>query len=252
MDYVHGGKLGDIVFSLPTYFHGGFRSYYLLDSCCDQPWGINFDVIVPLLLSQGVNVGIIRGGGVVAAPNDWVRGYAFGGDRTPGRRCRVGRNWNLAERHLAAAGLDVGLAAEPWLTVLPRHVADVVFVRSPRYRPKVSHVDWARLARWAWGRSVFLGLRVEWLDFCREFGVDVPFFECRDYLEAASIIRGSQLLISNQTGLHAVAAGLHHPLLIERCEMIDVCIFGRPLEFVTTEQLRLACAGGFLWPFDDE
>ena len=235
--YVHSGKLGDIVFSIPAYRFSRADLYALTGSDEGGQFGYSAAAVVPLLEYSGVRVEVWRRGGVVSAAHDWVNGDAYRG-RWERREYYGWHGWfNLAERELLAVGWRGGFFSERWLDVEGVHVADYVFNRSPRYRPIASMVDWRDLARRARGRSVFLGLREERDSFCAEFGEEVPFYPTSDLLEAARVIAGSRCFFGNQSSLQAVAAGLRHRQLLERCERIDVCRLGYSEEYLSSDLL---------------
>lgn len=224
-EYVHGGKLGDIVCSIPAFRACGATVYTLLDCGTSGHWAYRREVIEPLLHAQGITTRYLSGGGGVRAAGCWIHGDCFrdmldGAGLGPG-----GRHLNLVERHLLSLQLPLAGAAVPWLAVEPLWVADYVFCRSSRYRPRDARVDWRFLALAARGRSVFLGVEAEAAAFAKEFGVDVPFYRTDDYLHAARVIAGSKLCVSNQTGLQTVMCGLQHPHVLEICEHASFVLF---------------------------
>jgi hypothetical protein len=243
VEYFHSGKFGDIVFSVPAYRELGCVRYNLVR--CGRVGSRHWEpsVVIPLLDAQGIECRVLTLGGLIPACEGWCNGDRYSGVAWRRRRHPAGRPWNLAERHCLAAGVSYRRACVPWLRVQPQFLADVLFVRSPRYRPVTSGVDWRELVLRASGSSAFLGLESEYWDFCSEFNVMLPFVPTRDYLQAARYIAGSRLVVTNQTGLHAVAAGLGVALVLERCERIDCCRFGWETEFLTSvEVLRIAGA----------
>lgn len=250
--YFHSGKLGDIVFSLPSCFELGCRTYNLIDQGQPDFWSYSPGVIAPLLERQGLEVRVHRGGGVVVAGKDWINGDVFRG-RSYGRVTRPdGRPWNLAERHCLALGVSCERCTRAWLACDAKRVAAYVFCRSARYRPAAESVDWRAMVDEAKGDAVFLGGVDEHAAFETEYGVSVAYYATRDYLEAAEVIAGADLTVANQTGLGAVAAGLWAPLVLERCESIDCCVFGRPGEFLGSDQLLRWRHGRGRWPDDQK
>jgi hypothetical protein len=223
--YVHGGKLGDIVFSIPAFRGVGACEFILNEPGRVDAWTFRPELIIPLLEAQRIRVRVLAQGGVVRPWPDWINGDRFRLERD---RFTV----SIADRHLRAAGLPLALADRPWLDVVPRAVARFVIVRSPRYRPRVSTIDWRAVAQ-AWGRdAVFLGVDQEWRDFNRDFDCNIKFLPTRDYLHAAQVIAGAECCCTNQTGLQSIMAGLGHPHLVERIERCgDVMMrFGRQWE----------------------
>lgn len=223
--YVHGGKLGDLVFSIPAFLAGEFSEMLVHERGPVSSWSFRPEVILPLLEAVGIRAQVLCRGGVIEAGRGWVNGDAF---RSVGRRWfgrPAGVRWNLAEKHLVAIGLSRELCWVPWLVVEPLAVEPVLFVRSSRYRPAVNVVDWREMVRWSHGRNAFVGLVEEWRAFCSEFNVTLPFLGTPDLLQAGRLLAGSRLVVTNQTGLHSVAEGLGCRILLERCDACDDCVF---------------------------
>jgi len=236
---VHGGKVGDLVFSIPAARVLGVTDYWLVAHPPGHVCHTSIEAAVPLLESQGFRVRVVRGGGVFRVPDGSVRMDLF---HTFQRRLgshQQGRFLNLVERHFVALGLPIDMWHGPWLRVEPRRVANCVFVRSARYRPARPQFDWRALAVRYRDESVFIGTVEEWRVFSSEFGVPVRYFRTHDLSEAAGVLAGCVLCVTNQTGLHAVAEGLGCNIVLERCERIDDCVFVRP-----------GRAGRRVWPVD--
>lgn len=234
--YLHSGKLGDIVYSIPSYRASGCGEYLLWEPSGwgeDDVWGCE---AAEFLRGEGIPAWVLRGGGVIDPGAGWVDGDAF--------RARLGwagagptaRPLNIGERHCAALGLPMDGACRPWLSITPDRREPVIFCRSARYRPKICRIDWAAVARAAAGRCAFVGFRSEWGAFCDDWGVAVPWIPTRDFGEAAAIVAGAGVVITNQTGLQAVAAGCGVPHLLERCEGADYCRAEHVRQWLTSSE----------------
>jgi hypothetical protein len=101
-----------------------------------------------------------------------------------------------------------------WLTVPEaKRLAPVVIHRSPRYHNP--SFPWRRVVEALGHDLLFIGAdHSEYSDFVQRFGL-VSFWHCKDYLEAAMIIKDSKLFIGNQSSPQWVCEGLKHPKIIE-------------------------------------
>lgn len=249
--YWHGGGYGDIVYSIPAYRAGGFDEYVLTPFLHLNQSFFDGSVIVPLLERAGIRCRVFAKPGLHVAGRDWVNGDRFRERFGWAVSRRNGERINIALRHFLGVGLGSDFSVLPWLNVRPRGVADVVFIRSPRYRPARPQVDWGTLAKLFAGRAVFLGFAAEHFAFCQEFGVHVPHLRPADFLEAGEIMAGSRLVVTNQTGLGAVAAGLGVSRLLEVCERVSDCRFYWANEFVSSREWAIKVGGSFCRPGDE-
>lgn len=234
-EYLHGGKLGDIVFSIPAFRVSMCDVYTLVLS--NRPNDLQFvpGVIIPLLESQGIRTRVLSGGGVRVAEPSWVDGDRF---RVAGRRDLTfdrRRRLNGVERHLRAIGDSGEVSSGGWLSVWPHRVGGVCFVRSGRYRPVGNYVDWRALVLASAADNFFMGTVREWEDFQAEFKVSLPYVRTMDLLDAARILAACDYVVCNQTGLQAVTVGLRVPHILERCEAADHCIFDDACQWVSSD-----------------
>ena len=125
----------------------------------------------------------------------------------------------LAELQLGLFDVPVDEAGDAWLKLKPqweRPTKDprikVVINRTPRYHN--GNFPWKRVVQEYSKVAVFIGLREEHAAFSEEFG-EIPFYQTKDFLEAAQLIAGSQLFIGNQSCCCAIAEGLKHNLIQE-------------------------------------
>lgn len=124
---------------------------------------------------------------------------------------RSGDFKHLAECHLIALGRKADIS-KPWLyDIAPKRIADIVVSRSTRYHDR-EDIDWKLLN----GHNVaFVGLKDEYEQFWHFCGVDCSYYECKDALEMAQIIKGSKLFIGNQSLGFAIAEAMKHPRVLE-------------------------------------
>jgi Macrocin-O-methyltransferase (TylF) len=103
---------------------------------------------------------------------------------------------------------------QPWLIVPDvKQLAPVVMHRSFRYQNR--SFPWHRAARKYKNDTVFIGLQEEHDAFCRDTGVDVPFYKVKDMLEMAEIIAGGLIFMGNQSAPRSIAEGLKQVVLLE-------------------------------------
>lgn len=102
----------------------------------------------------------------------------------------------------------------PWLTVTPSPETKGrrIIVRSPRYNNR--YFPHEKIKELYADSLLFLGLPEEHKAYCDTFG-QVEYRRTENLLEAAELIAGSELLISNQTAMLWVGHALGHPRLVE-------------------------------------
>lgn len=134
--------------------------------------------------------------------------------------------YSICEFILMTYKLPLALAQERWLEIEPKHMADVVFSCTPRYRDSSFpwHKVYDKYVRVDKLSVVFLGTLEEANEFNREVG-NVDWYPTDNLLDAARIIAGAKLLVSNQNALGAVASGLKIPWLQETWQAEKNCLF---------------------------
>lgn len=225
--FVHTGKFGDTLYSIPAYRMSGCEALMCHDVSRWGDWRMDFAPLYPLLEANGIVLRHCTGGGILTPGVGWVRAELFRnftGWMTDGFRWR---KRNIVEQHLAMLGRLDGPFSLPWLRCTPVKLARLVIVRSARYRPKVGRVDWGWHVRRSRGDVVFLGTAEECRSFNRDFNTRVKRVDTSDYLAAGCILAGSESVCHNQTGLGALACGLGCNCVLERCEGIADCDFWR-------------------------
>ncbi len=102
----------------------------------------------------------------------------------------------------------------PWLTVTPslESKGRRIIVRSPRYNN--CHFPHKEIKELYGDSLLFLGLPDEHRAYVDAFG-SVDYRPTSNLLEAAQLIAGSDLLISNQTAMLWIGHGLAHPRIVE-------------------------------------
>ena len=224
MIFSHSGNLGDIIWSLPTVQHYGPGEMHLILG--GVPAAIrkynngpvfpeyegrlsqkDYDLIAPLLEAQPY---ITK----VQPYTDATVDYDL--DKFRGT---VGSEFKTNFLDTFAQTFNFLPSYEPWLHVTPHPVAKFVVTRTLRYRSnKTSTIPtWIQYIK-SLGiaeNGVFLGLPDEHKDFQELFNVTIPYYKCRDFLDMAEVIAGSEVFFSNQTFAYGVARGLGKTTVLE-------------------------------------
>lgn len=199
--FLHSGQIGDLIYSLPTIRAlGGGVLFLAPGNRADAHFTREMAEQSGTLLRRQPYLADVRiwAGEPITHNLDRFRE----GDTQRG---------NLADLHLAAFGLPVSERDRPWIeNVVPLKVPGktAVFQRTPRQRnPEFS---WRHIHQEFGDRAVLVGNRDEHRLFEQEVGL-IDCFVARDLLEMASLIRGADIFVGNQSCGYALAAAMHHP-----------------------------------------
>jgi hypothetical protein len=234
----HSGKLGDIVYSLPTVraLGGGvFCVDHVAEYLRKSPLGLEAArLMIELLETQDYiqHAQLYAGGPVdydldrfrnkaipihvfnsIRADTDEIAGTLFGGFVKEFRRRLIPRiEIDLAQFHWESTGLPghVDLSI-PWITGIQKKVlADVVVSKTSRY---FGTFNWSALKEYA-PRAVFLGLETEWHDF-RSAYFDIDFYKVSSLVDFARVVAGARLYVGNQSFGLALADAMLIPRVAE-------------------------------------
>lgn len=215
MRFAHGGKFGDLIYSLPVIQHlgGGELTLYPNPATGMTFTADSVAAIEPLLSRQS-----------------YIESVQFAPGPLPGtlnldtfrRHWRGG--YNIADIVAEWLGIPHHPREAPWLYVEANRVAPVVFARCDRWRNP--EFPWKKVLKKYDGNAVFVGLPHEHERFVREVG-PVPFHPTADFLELAAVIAGADLFVGNQSSPRAVAEGLKRPVLQESDRSNDNCHWER-------------------------
>lgn len=126
----------------------------------------------------------------------------------------------LSQWQLETFGQTFDLS-QPWLTVEPMYLADIVVNRSPRYH---GPFEWSQLRDWQHA-AVFLGFEEEYAAFVHETGLgEVKRQHVGSVLEATRIIAGAKLFVGNQSFCYSLAEALKVPRVQEVCMYAPNCL----------------------------
>jgi hypothetical protein len=237
----HSGKLGDIIYSLPTVraLGGGtFYVDYLTQYREKPPLGLPAaQMMVELLETQDCihRAALFDGEPVVydldrfrakavpahafnaiRADFDNIAGFLFGGLIREIRRQIVPRmTVDLPQFHWESAGLpgQVNLSI-PWITgISPKPTADIVVCKTARHGGTLAWSDLKKCAR----HAVFVGLEEEWQSFRRTY-FDLDFYKVNSLVEFAQVVAGAKLYVGNQSFGLALADAMLIPRVAELWE----------------------------------
>lgn len=218
----HSGKLGDIIYSLPTVRALGGGAFYV-DATTRYPEkpALGADAakgMVELLKTQDyIAHADIYSGQPISCELDQFRKKAtpahvfnavnskidmivesFGGKivKELRRQFVPTLQIDLPQFHWEAAGLPGKVdTSRPWITgITPRPIAEIVISRTDRYS---GQFNWRLLQAYA-DRSVFIGFEEEWQSFSRLY-FTVKFCRVASLVEFAQIVAGAKLYVGNQS-----------------------------------------------------
>lgn len=133
---------------------------------------------------------------------------------------------SLMQYHQRWFGLTDAVSVDPWLTVEPKPVAEVVVNRSSRYRNE--HFPWRKVLDKYGSRAVFIGRSAEHRAFQEEWGFKIPYVPTSSLYECAQILAGSKLFIGNQSCPCAIAEGLKINSILEVALWLHSACTARP------------------------
>lgn len=116
----------------------------------------------------------------------------------------------ITELHLIVANVAFDID-QPWITVEPRHAADVIVSVTPRYHDQ-EEIHWSLLK----GLDVgFIGQDEDYTWFRDKTRLDMKRVYVENALETAQYIKGSRLFLGNQSSSFAIAEAMKHPRVLE-------------------------------------
>ena len=100
----------------------------------------------------------------------------------------------------------------------------LIVARSERYRN--ADMNYGFLKQYE-GQMIFAGTKLEYVDFCARFDVEMPLLKIDNFLELAQALKQCVGMISNQTMLFQIAEGMKINRMVEICKMApNVCVQG--------------------------
>ena len=217
LNFVHSGHLGDVIYSLPL-----IKEISKTNTCNlyikinkkmtlyypDHPSGnvmINeksANMLLPLLKSQiYLNSVEIYNNENIDIDLDLFR-------KMPFNLVFHSTRWYS---HLTGTPIKMG---EQFLDVknMDSFKNKIVIVRSPRYRNQLINYNFLKDSR----DIVCIGLKDEYENLKKDIK-NLEFYDCKDFLEMAQIIKSCKFFIGNLCFAYSIAEGLKIPRLLETC-----------------------------------
>jgi len=231
----HGGKMGDVIYSLPAIRELGGGVLYLPENTPDQVSGM-FTSMKSLLRLQP----FIKG--VVEYPSGLVYGERAAGmhidyDLDKARLQPAKGVIHIVKRYLDTFGIKLPSWKEPWLTVddLPAPVKGEYTVFNYTGRHVVNDLlpsppfDWRKLYFNVPGRKVFVGTPEEAGYFYSLTGCE-EWIKTDNALQLARVVRDAKAIYCNQSLVLTLAQGLGKTYYLFPKPFKTNCIMNTPNE----------------------
>ncbi|MGV3614777.1 MAG: glycosyltransferase [Fimbriimonas sp.] len=212
--FLHSGKLGDLIYSLPAIRHFGGGTLYIRPEAVPGFTEANVRSAIPLLEALPY----------IASARQWS-GEPFQHNLDGFREMNPGGT-NLVECHLRALGVHGVDHASPWLSVAGATDGPPVVVARSLQRRGEPHF-WPTAYRAIRSEAGFVGTAEEHRAFVREVG-PIPYLPTDDLLALAGVIAGARLFVGNQSCAYAICEGLKKPAIQEVDPEAPNCLFDRP------------------------
>jgi hypothetical protein len=222
LNFIHSGHCGDLIYALPmikelakthkcnfyiksneimpvSYFKHPAGNVYINDRI--------LNLLLPVLKNQSyINLA------------DKYNGQTIDVDLDLFRKLPVNILFNSPRWYFHICGIQVDLS-KPYMDV-PLHTDlkdKIVIHRTFRYRN--DFISYKFLSNY--DEIIFIGIKEEFEDLKK----DVPnliLYDCKDYLEMASIIKSCRFFIGNQSVAYPIAEALKVPRILEACPYFPV------------------------------
>ena len=215
LNFLHSGHLGDIMYSLPAIKELSKTHKCKLYIQADKPMEVDYqnhpsgkvyldkrivNLLLPLLQQQTfLNSVNIYNNEKIDVNLDLFR------------KMPINIRFHSVRWYSHLTGVHVNMH-EPCLFVKPHKLVKnkIVIVRSPRYRNSYINYEFLKNTK----NLVCVGLKSEFEDLKKEIH-NLEFYDCKDFLEMAEIIKGSKFFIGNECFAYSIAESLKIPRLLE-------------------------------------
>jgi hypothetical protein len=216
--FKHSGNLGDIIYALPTIMALGSGILHIATG--DYPPLISAEAPHPIPLSSDIvdqMVAFLKiqpylkdvkpyGGEVVDYDLDCFREYVVN-DRALWKV-------HLAYWHLKTFNVRFDLWQRWLFNIASSYVNDIVVTYSVNNATHCGVFNWRVLEDYI-DKCIFLGFENEYYEFKKYTGLEISFLKAKNIVELAQVIKGSKLLISNQSFCFALAEAMKHPRVLD-------------------------------------
>jgi hypothetical protein len=134
------------------------------------------------------------------------------------RKLPVNILYNSPRWYFHICGIQVDLS-KPYMDVLPHPKLKNKIVIHRTFRYRNNFINYKFLS--SYGEIIFVGIKEEYEDLKK----DIPnliLYDCKDYLEMASIIKSCRFFIGNQSVAYPIAEALKVPRILEACPYFPV------------------------------
>jgi hypothetical protein len=200
------GKMGDVIFSLPTIRAMGGGALYLPESTNDNCKGL-FSAMRPLLIQQPCLIDVYE---YPSGLNYHEKSPAYRIDHDlDDARYQPQRGLiHVVKRYLDQFNIDLPNWKSPWLTVEGDSIQQIPYSLinvTPRFRER-SMVNWTEVLQSIKGEVFFVGTEDEHEVFCKHGEITMLFVD--NILDLALLVRDAQRIYCNQSLVLALAQSL--------------------------------------------
>lgn len=212
--FKHNGKIGDVIFSLPTIRELGGGILYLPESTPDNCPRLYSNLKDLLLLQPYIHE--VREYPSGLAYKEQAPGIHIDYDLDLARDQPLKGVVHIVKRYMDAFGVDYPGWKEPWLELDNHSPFDIQQYAVVSYTGRhikneqlniISKVDWMRVVNNIQVQTFFIGHFNEWQAFS-EIHPGTKFIQTENMLEAARIIGDAQAVYCNQSSVLSIAQGL--------------------------------------------
>ena len=215
LSFLHSGHLGDLIYSLPVIKELSKKHSCNLYIQTNRPMELSYqnhpsgkvyldkrivNLVLPLLRNQTFLNSV-----------DIYDNEKIDIDLDLFRDIPINLMFHSVRWYFHVTGIHTNLE-NPYLSVKPHNSIKnkIVIVRSARYRNPFINYKFLKNEK----NLLFVGLKTEFDDLKKEVH-DLEFYDCKDFLEMAEIIKASKFFIGNLCFAYSVAEALKIPRLLE-------------------------------------
>lgn len=240
--FKHNGKIGDIIFSLPTIRELGGGILYIPENTPDGCTGM-YSALKDLLLMQPY----------IREVREYPSGLGYR-ERAPGihidydlddaRLQPLKGKIHIVKRYMDAFGVNYPGWKEPWLHVEKKpfkwwiwNIAEdhVLINYTGRHITNeqlkiTSKVNWKRVVDSIELQKYFIGTKKEWERFCEMIDKLIPRLDTENMLDVALLIKDAKAIYCNQSSILALAQSLGKTYYLDVKPQKTNCLLYTPNE----------------------
>lgn len=231
----HGGKIGDIIYSLPTIRELGGGILYLPEKTPDGCDSL-YSSLKDLLLMQPY-IKEVREYPSGLPYMELAPGIHIDYDLDRARLQPMKGVIHIVKRYMDAFGVKVNNWQWPWLTVTDKPFQHRFWNIEEKYclinytgrhikndcLNITSSVDWSKVLSRVKLPVYFIGLEAEYIAFKNKYGY-LPYLKTDDMLDVALLVDDAQAVYCNQSSVLTIAQGLGKTYYLEPKPMKQNCL----------------------------